>query len=49
MAEDTQRQVDKVQNSSGLSESELQNKVEELERQCVSFVTAKFLRDLLFN
>lgn len=43
MAEDTQRQVEKVQNTPGLSESELQNKVEDLERQCVSGVTAKIL------
>ncbi|XP_026279011.1 E3 ubiquitin-protein ligase CHIP [Frankliniella occidentalis] len=34
MAEDTQRQVKEVRSSSGLSETEVQSKVEELERQC---------------
>lgn len=36
MAEDTVREVDKVRNTPGLLETEMQSKVEDLERQCVS-------------
>ena len=36
MTEDTQRQVEKMRDTPGLSESEVQTKIEELERQCVS-------------
>lgn len=37
MAEDTQRQVEKVRNTPELSAPEVLSKIEELERQCVSF------------
>jgi len=36
MIEDTQRQIEKVRNTSDLSESEIQSRVDELERYCVS-------------